>query len=213
MVSADLFVILPLMYIMNQIDWSMERNVMLVRALYAVAQVFIIGMCAFMYQGIQRRRDLKKILVKQPAQLGSPAGPDVEQTIQEYDMQQLKKYASQVLMGAAVVTFIHYKWGMFQPLFIQAVMTPMQLWKNPLFKIFVMGERGAIESRPFKEENMFSAAMSGMAATNREPEPVPEPANRREALGDAEPASADDETKETGSPSTKRNSRKIKRAE
>jgi len=35
-------------------------------------------------------------------------------------------------------------------------MNPMQLLKNPLFQIFIKGQTGDVEKRPFKEENPFS---------------------------------------------------------
>jgi hypothetical protein len=78
-------------------------------------------------------------------------------TVHDYDLSQIKKGVQQVVMGLLIVGGIHYKWGMVQPLFIQCAMTPMQLYKNPLVKIFVLGEKGDVEKRPFKEENPFAA--------------------------------------------------------
>eukprot|EP01116_Phalansterium_solitarium_P013386 TRINITY_DN30745_c0_g1_i1.p2 TRINITY_DN30745_c0_g1~~TRINITY_DN30745_c0_g1_i1.p2 ORF type:complete len:203 (-),score=64.17 TRINITY_DN30745_c0_g1_i1:654-1262(-) len=201
--AGDMLLILPVMYIMNQIDWTQPQNVLYSRILYGLAQTCILGFCFFIYQAINARKDQKKITVKQAAQWGTPAGPDQEQTVQEYDLAQLKKYATQVLFGACMVSFIHFKWGMIQPLFIQTVMTPMQLYRNQLFQIFVMGQRGDIEKRPFKEENPFAAAFSGMAAAT-EPEPAAE----------SQPAQPEPETLTDASPSGKRKkSGKAKHAE
>lgn len=208
MAGADMFLILPVMYIMNQIDWTQPQNVLYARILYGVAQTFILAMCAFMYSAINSRKDQKKIKVPQPAQLGTPAGPDVEQTVQEYDLAQLRKYATQVLFGAAMVVFIHYKWAMIQPLFIQSVMTPMQLYRNPLFQILVMGQRGDIEKRPFKEENPFANAFSGMASNN-EQQQNSEESTTTPAVEDSK------ESKEASSstPEGKRKGKKVKHAE
>jgi hypothetical protein len=89
-----------------------------------------------------------------------------EMTVSEYDMSQVKKALQQVLIGAVMVSFIHYKWGIVQPLFLQSIMGPMGLYKNPvrthhhpnsfciqMFKIFVLKETVA---RPFKEESPFA---------------------------------------------------------
>ena len=40
---------------------------------------------------------------------------------------------------------------------MQAVMGPLQVWKNPLVRLYVRGEKGAIEKRPFAEENPLAA--------------------------------------------------------
>lgn len=160
-----MLMILPVMYLMNQIDWTQPQNVLYARVLYGLAQACILGFCAYIFMLINKRKDQTMITVPQPAQLGTPAGPDVEQTVQDYDLLQLRKYASQVLFGAAMVVFFHYKWGMIQPLFVQTVMTPMQLYRSPLFQIFVVGQRGAIERRPFREEpNPLAAALGGQTA-------------------------------------------------
>jgi hypothetical protein len=205
MAGADMFLILPVMYIMNQIDWTQPQNILYARVLYGVAQAFILVMCAFMYSAINTRKDQKKIKVPQPAQLGTPAGPDVEQTVQEYDLAQLRKYATQVLFGAAMVVFIHYKWGMIQPLFIQTIMTPMQLYRNPLFQILVMGARGDVEKRPFKEENPFANAFSGMA-NNEQQQNANDSTPAVEAASDAKEGSS-------STPEGKRKGKKVKHAE
>jgi len=104
--------------------------------------------------------------------------------VREYDIAQFKKYASQVLFGAAMVTFIHVNWGIIQPLVIQTVMTPMQLYKLPLFQIFIMGETGEITKRPFKEDNPLASLFSGGAAASTDA-PAAEEAEQPPAEADA----------------------------
>jgi hypothetical protein len=50
-----------------------------------------------------------------------------ETTVVEYDVQQLKKSLSQVLISVVIIAFIHIKWEIIQPLFIQCFMGPMQV--------------------------------------------------------------------------------------
>jgi len=183
---ADLWVLLPAMLVMNQIDWTQERNVIIARSLYGLVQVLSLGCCALIYQKIMARRDTTKVRVAQPASWGSPAGPDQEIPAYEYDVQQLKKAAAQTLFGAALVIFVHFKFGIIQPLFIQTVMNPVQMYKSPLFQIFLWGTTGDIEKRPFKEENPFSKLLSapeGAAA---------QAAETVEALHAADAAQAED---------------------
>lgn len=53
-------------------------------------------------------------------------------TVSEYEMAQVKKALQQVVIGAVMVGFIHYKWAIVQPLFLQSIMGPMGLYKNPV---------------------------------------------------------------------------------
>jgi hypothetical protein len=79
-------------------------------------------------------------------------------TITEYDKSQIMKAVKQIVTGLCMIGFIHFKWGYVQPLFMQTFMIPMQLFKNPLFQIFVLSRTGEdLEKRPFKEENPFAA--------------------------------------------------------
>lgn len=76
--------------------------------------------------------------------------------MQEYDQGQLQKAVTQFFISLALISFLHYKMEIMQPLLFQVFLGPMQIWKNPLFKVLVMGESIA---RPFKEEapNPFAA--------------------------------------------------------
>jgi len=100
----------------------------------------------------------KKIHVK-PSATGWTEKPaeSVETTVMDYDLSHLKKALSQAVFGMLLVVGIHYQWDYCQPLFFQCALTPLTLYKNPLFKIFVLGEKGEIEKRPFQEESPFSS--------------------------------------------------------
>jgi len=157
---GDMMLVLPLMYVMNQIDFTNETNLLAVRVGYGIAQVLAALAWLYIYTQVTSKNDTRKIRVPaSPQGFGAQSSETTEQTICEYDLSQVKKGFSQIGMGILIISFIHYKWQIVQPLFLQCVMTPMQLYKNPLFKIFVLGQKGDIEKRPFKEENPLSQFM------------------------------------------------------
>jgi len=145
--------VLPAIYVMNQIDWTKSENVLYVRAAYGTVQVGAIILWLVLYKMISDKNNLKEIRV--PPSMGS--GGEQKMTIREYDISTVKKAFNQLGLGLLVVLGIHLKWDIIQPLFIQTLMVPLQLFKNPLVKIYILGQTGEVETRPFKEENPLSA--------------------------------------------------------
>jgi len=81
-------------------------------------------------------------------------------TIVQYDVAHLKKTITNTVVGVLIVAGIHYKWEMIQPLFLQIFMIPMQLYKNPLFKIYLLGDTDPeVNKRPFTEDSPFASLM------------------------------------------------------
>jgi len=110
----------------------------------------------------------------------------------DYDLSHLKKALSQAVFGMLLVVGIHYQWDYCQPLFFQCALTPMTLYKNPLFKIFVLGEKGEIEKRPFQEESPFSS----LFPKPEEPKAEQEPEESKESIEDKEPEQQQDVPKQ-----------------
>ncbi len=78
--------------------------------------------------------------------MGKLVVPAKEQTTKEYDMDNLKKAVMQALACFVIVGGICYKWCFLIPLVMQMLMTPMQLYENPLTKIHLLGKA---QKRPF----------------------------------------------------------------
>jgi len=65
-------------------------------------------------------------------------------------------------MSFVITGFLHYKWQLTAPLFIQCVMNPKNLVSSPLFSIFVLGKT---VHRPFPEPpSPFAALLNPEAA-------------------------------------------------
>ena len=53
-------------------------------------------------------------------------------TIEDYDIGQVKQLCMKVVMGCLIGAFIHYKWNVTAPLFMQCFLLPMQVNSNHL---------------------------------------------------------------------------------
>lgn len=56
-------------------------------------------------------------------------------------------------MSCVISGFLHFKFGIVPPLFIQSVMNPYQTYQNPLVKLHLLGDRSPeLVNRPWKQE-------------------------------------------------------------
>jgi hypothetical protein len=65
---GDMFVMLPLIYLMNQVDWTNEQNLFNARVGYAAAQVLLLLAWGYIYSHVSSTTDNKKIKVPKPSQ-------------------------------------------------------------------------------------------------------------------------------------------------
>ena len=65
---GDMFVMLPLIYLMNQVDWTNEQNVFNARVAYGAAQVLMLLVWGYIYTLVSSKRDNTKIKVPKAPQ-------------------------------------------------------------------------------------------------------------------------------------------------
>jgi len=156
-----MLVILPAMMLMGQLDLTTPFNLLVLRVSFGVAQALLLAVSLYMYLAVRRKNNQEKLTVPSDAPswgATEPAEPQ-ETTIRDYDFGQLRKFAMQVVLGVAICSFIHYKFEIAQPLFIQVVMAPFTLYENPLFRLHVMGSKEESDPqlrRPFQAANPFA---------------------------------------------------------
>jgi len=163
--SSKMFVILPAMLLMGQLDLTNPFNVFLLRVAFFSVQAIFLLLAGYMFYLIKFRNDQKKILVPAaaaPSWMSSEPAPPPTETICDYDVGELRKFVTQILLGLAICSFIHFKFEIAQPLFIQTIMAPFTLYECALFKIHMLGLSEAKDSslkRPFtsKDQNPFAA--------------------------------------------------------
>lgn len=123
----------------------------------------------FMFYLIMSEKNPRKITVPPPStpsffqQAGPPAELQ-EMTVFDYDLSELKKFVTGILLPLAIVSFIHFKFDIAQPLFVQTFMAPFTLYECALFRVLVLRiseQRDPSLKRPFvvKNENPFAALM------------------------------------------------------
>jgi len=130
------------MLLMSQLDLVDPFNQLLLRVTFFTAQLFLLLVAGFMYYLIISENNQRKIVVPPQAtpsflSTGPPAAPE-EMTVRHYDQSELKKFVTQIVIGVAICSLIHFKWDIAQPLFIQIVMSPFTLWESALFKLLVL---------------------------------------------------------------------------
>eukprot|EP01117_Protostelium_nocturnum_P001198 TRINITY_DN11520_c0_g1_i1.p1 TRINITY_DN11520_c0_g1~~TRINITY_DN11520_c0_g1_i1.p1 ORF type:complete len:186 (-),score=74.39 TRINITY_DN11520_c0_g1_i1:293-850(-) len=167
MAMSDMMVTLPMLYAVNQIDFKNEQNVLLCRLGYATVTLVAFGIYAYLWTLISSKNDQTVVVVPETKNaLGSVTEEAAELPTVDYDHAQLKKALQQLVIGAVLVSFLHYKFEIVQPLFIQLATTPMQLYKNAMFKIHLLGKD---IPRPIKEESPFAKMMGQTEETPEQP--------------------------------------------
>ncbi|KAG6547424.1 hypothetical protein Mapa_010872 [Marchantia paleacea] len=141
-----------------KVDYQSPENLLIVRILYGVSQVFLLGLCAFIAYGIRNRGDDKKFLkIKTQALVGYGEEPtETKITFKDYDMGELTKLFKNFALGAAVTIGIHVYMQVVPALLLQIVTQPITLIEHPLFSIYVLSKDPAKDSklkRPFPDNS------------------------------------------------------------
>jgi len=121
---------------------------------YMIVQIVCLGILNMLRQKISNMpNDGPKIKVPEVKQLGQVVTPACEQSAQEYDQGKMGEQLKQAVMGFFILGGIYYKWQYLMPLVLQIIMTPLQLYESPLFKIHMLGRTDV--KRPFPAPNPF----------------------------------------------------------
>ena len=113
-----MFVMMPVLWAGNKIDWKDGDNLNYLRIGFVVAQSLTLLGCALLNQKVKGKADQKMITVKKAPAPGQPAEWE-DVTVEVYDGREVKKIAQQVLMSFCIIGFLHWKWELTTPLFIQ----------------------------------------------------------------------------------------------
>jgi len=145
---------LPVVFLVQKIDFTEPINVLIAKTVFGAVQGLVLLICAYIYLQIKNRNDQARVIVPPAATPfgGAPTG-EARTTVRDYDISQLRKFAQQVVIGMGVAIFLFVKWNIVPPLAIQCVLNPMNLFGNPLFKLYLLGASPASHPRPFPEEN------------------------------------------------------------
>jgi hypothetical protein len=155
---------------LNQLglDYEKPETLLGARILFAVVQGVMAILNLLILRKVNQAKDQTVISVKKPASpfaaaaaaaqgtqgTAAAAADSKDMTVQEYDSEQVKSQLKQLLIGTLITGFIHFKWGYVQPLILQAVMGPMNLYGAPLIMVHLLGKPAVGKyQRPFKADS------------------------------------------------------------
>ncbi|KAJ1752845.1 phosphate transporter (Pho88) [Coemansia sp. RSA 989] len=144
------------MHVVKRAGLESPEYAPLIRGAYAVTTAIILGLTFYLKTQIRTRNDTTALEYDDPTP-GSQQGRIVT-TVAKYDLAEIAKLQKSTLFTAAIVVFMHFKFGYIQPLILQSLLPLLNLYKNPLFQIHVLG-KPATDSlkRPWVPENPFAA--------------------------------------------------------
>ncbi|PRP80432.1 hypothetical protein PROFUN_11887 [Planoprotostelium fungivorum] len=164
---SDMMVMLPMLYAMNQIDLKDEENIQRLRIGFCIVVTLVLSVYLYLWNKIRSTNDEAPVNVPEQKNFTGAVTEEASQmTTTEYDQSLLKKALQSLLVGASITALLHFKFEMVHPLFIQLAMVPMQLYKNPMFQIHVLGKT---LPRPIVEENPM-AKLFGQDQTAEAPQ-------------------------------------------
>ena len=83
----EMFVMLPLLFMVQKVDFTQARNVLMVQCAFTVVQTSILVACAYIYQQINKANNTRVIEV--PVQAMGEAARTERQTVKDYDLAQV----------------------------------------------------------------------------------------------------------------------------
>ncbi|EFA76390.1 hypothetical protein PPL_10155 [Heterostelium album PN500] len=160
--NFDFIFVMGALFLVQKIDFK-ENPQYVNYAIIAFCSVQFICVCAYamIFKKITSRPKTTVLFdIKTPASFGQEEKTE-RMTVEDYDFQQIKKVIGNVLVGICIPLFLLYKWNIVPPLAINCVMALQNLYKNKLFKIYILGEGDNKYPRPFADESPFASLMGG----------------------------------------------------
>ena len=146
---------LALIFGLRSLPLDDVQLLLLGRSVFGVRVVIVIAICAFIYYRIISTASTEKVKAHEKA-LGFGGQSELipEMTVQEYDNAQLGDFIKKEGMQIALILFLHYQFGIVQPLILSSVMGLMPLLDNDLIKLYI---RNSPVSRPFEDKTLHNA--------------------------------------------------------
>lgn len=139
-----MFIMFPMLFLMGKVDFENETILFSARAAYLACQVLSLLLGMYIKKQVEAKNDQRKIYVPAP-QSPFDQSPNYEQTTEttyvDHEKAKAAEFIKQTLIGAAIASFVHFRMGVNQVLLIQAVMTPLNLYDNPLVQAYILGKR------------------------------------------------------------------------
>ncbi|KAL0089849.1 inorganic phosphate transporter Pho88 [Phycomyces blakesleeanus] len=138
--------------------WDNPEYVPLIRAIYLVTQVCIIGIGYWLIAVVRKKNDHTVLRYVEASNSGwdGTGGEDqlVNTTNLDYDVAEIKKNIKQAFTGIAIVAFLHLQFHYVQPIIVQSVLGFKTFLLTKEARIHVWGEKTVGDlRRPFRIES------------------------------------------------------------
>ncbi|RAL11153.1 PHO88 family protein [Aspergillus homomorphus CBS 101889] len=154
---TNLVIIVVMMQLAKKVPFENPDVLLLVRCLYILSNVIILGLYLYTQAKINKKNDLTTLKYVEPAPMGSNEEPrPVTTTVSEYDKGQLRQLIRGQLMGVGMMGVMHLYFKYTNPLLIQSIIPLKSAFESNLVKIYIFGKPATGDlQRPFKSGNSF----------------------------------------------------------
>ncbi|KAN0038631.1 hypothetical protein ACTA71_000814 [Dictyostelium dimigraforme] len=157
---TDMAITFGSLFLIQKIDFTNPQNAFYAQCTFGALQLATILVYVYIYNKVNSKPNntIVRVPTNPPSMFSrpDPNEPMTEQTATEYDLAQLKKLFTQSLFTIGITVFLFFKMSIIQPMAMQCVMAPQNLFKNKLFKIYILGQPESKFPRPWVEESPFS---------------------------------------------------------
>ncbi|PYH90109.1 inorganic phosphate transport PHO88 [Aspergillus ellipticus CBS 707.79] len=146
-----------MMQLAKKVPFEDPNVLLMVRGMYILSNVIILGIYLFTQAKISKKNDLTTLKYVEPSPMGSGEEPrPVTTTNMEYDKQQLRQLIRGQLMGVGMMGVMHLYMKYTNPLLIQSIIPLKGAIESNLVKIHIWGKPATGDlQRPFKAANSF----------------------------------------------------------
>ncbi|KAJ5688812.1 phosphate transporter [Penicillium macrosclerotiorum] len=154
---TNLAIILVMMQLAKKVPFEDPDVLMLVRGLYVLSNVLILGLYLYTQSKISSKKDMTTLKYVEPAPMGTgEEAKPVTTTNMDYDKSQLRQLMRSQLMGVGMMGVMHLYMKYTNPLLIQSIIPLKGAFESNLVKIHVFGKPATGDlARPFKNAGGF----------------------------------------------------------
>ncbi|KAJ5566739.1 phosphate transporter [Penicillium hispanicum] len=156
---TNLAIILVMMQLAKKVPFDNPDVLMLVRGMYVLSNVIILGVYLYTQAQINKKKDMSTLKYVEPAPMGTGEEPKpVTTTNMDYDKSQLRQLMRSQLMGVGMMGVMHLYMKYTNPLLIQSIIPLKGAFEANLVKIHLFGKPATGDlARPFKTGGGFMA--------------------------------------------------------
>ncbi|KAJ3558356.1 hypothetical protein NM688_g979 [Phlebia brevispora] len=167
--TQNLVVSIVAMQLARKIPFDDPQVLTIVRIVYVVTQVVVLGVYYYVSAKIKEKNDQTVLKYVEPANpMSKEPGNLVVTTNRDYDLGEVSKLVRGAYIGIAMMVFLHGYMKYTQPLFIQALMGVKNLYDAKPVAIWVLGKPAEGDlKRPFKAGGGLFGMAGGEPQTDK----------------------------------------------